>query len=216
VGRSRRVCDQGVIVNTALADPLLCAVIVAAVLDPTREVVTVKLALVWPAGTTMLPGGVAAALLLDKNTPRPPAGAAMFSVTVPVEEVPPLTLDGLNESDETPGLAGPVWHIPVEPHTCPPGQPHASVPPQPSGAEHWPAGRSTQLFGVHPAVTVSGFATVVFAGSPDVALMFTTVVCGTEFAAWIVSAPPPVVHPGWMTGWPFAITEATAGLLLVT
>ena len=69
---------------------------------------------------------------------------------------------------------------------------------------------------MQPAVTVRGLVTTVFAGSPEVALMSTAVVCATEFAAWIVSAPPPVVQPGWMTGWAFAIAEATAGLLLVT
>ncbi|MFL5420570.1 MAG: hypothetical protein ACJ79Y_07360, partial [Myxococcales bacterium] len=69
---------------------------------------------------------------------------------------------------------------------------------------------------MQPAVTVIGFVTTLFPGSRVVALMFTTVCWGTEFAAWIVSAPPPVVHPGWMTGCPFAITEATAGLALVT
>lgn len=105
------------IVNTALALPLLEAVIVAEVVDPTRDVLTGKVALVCPAGMTMLPGGVAEALLLEKNTPRPPEGAAMLSVTVPVEELPPRSEDGLSESEETPGLGGAVPHIPLEPQT---------------------------------------------------------------------------------------------------
>jgi hypothetical protein len=39
--------------------------------------------------------------LLDTVTTAPPAGAATFSVTVPVAELPPVTLVGLTASDET-------------------------------------------------------------------------------------------------------------------
>jgi hypothetical protein len=46
--------------------------------------------------------------------------------------------------------------------------------------------------------------------------MVTVVVWETDFAAWMVAAPPPVVHPPWMNGWPFAITDATPVLLLDT
>ncbi len=46
--------------------------------------------------------------------------------------------------------------------------------------------------------------------------MVTVVCCGTEFDAWIVTAPPPVVQPPKTVGWPFGMTEATDGLLLVT
>jgi len=106
-----------VIVNTALALPLLEAVMVAEVVDPTRDVLTGKVALVCPAWTTTLPGGVAEALLLEKNTPRPPEGAAMLSVTVPVEELPPRSEDGLSETEATPGLGGAAPHIPLEPQT---------------------------------------------------------------------------------------------------
>src|SRR5690349_4796631 len=203
-------------VKTALALPLLWAVIVAAVVDPTRDVVTLKLALVCPSGTITLPGTVAAALLLERKTANPPGGAAMLRTAVPVAEAPPFTVEGLSVTEETPALGGAASHVPVELHTCPPEQPQARVPPQPSGAEHWLAGMSRQLFGVHPAVTVSGFVTTVFAGSPEVALMFTEVVWDTVFAARIVCAPPPVVHPGVMFGCPLAMTEATEGLLLVT
>ncbi len=44
----------------------------------------------------------------------------------------------------------------------------------------------------------------------------TVVCCGTEFAAATVAAPPPVVQPPKTVGWPFGMTEATAGLLLDT
>jgi hypothetical protein len=46
---------------------------------------------VAPAATVTLPGTVADALLLDKLTAAPPVGAALLSVTVPVEVLPPVT-----------------------------------------------------------------------------------------------------------------------------
>src|SRR5712692_8249658 len=57
--------------------------------------VSVDVALVAPAGTvTPLAGTLAAALLLDRETRAPPLGAGPFSVTVPVEGLPPVTLAG--------------------------------------------------------------------------------------------------------------------------
>jgi len=56
----------------------------------------VKVAVVAFAGTITLAGTcAAAALLLDRVTTAPPAGAGPFNVTVPVEDVPPITEDGL-------------------------------------------------------------------------------------------------------------------------
>ena len=69
----------------------------------TALVLTLKLALVAPAGTVTLAGTAAAALLLESATCAPPAGAGPFRVTVPVEALPPVTLVGLRPSDETTG-----------------------------------------------------------------------------------------------------------------
>ena len=65
-----------------------------------------KLALVAPAATVTLAGTVATpVLLLDRLTTAPPLGAAALSVTVPVDELPPVTLDGLSVSDVKGGLS---------------------------------------------------------------------------------------------------------------
>src|SRR5438093_115246 len=63
--------------------------------------------LVLPAGTVTLAGTVAPpVLLLDRLTTAPPLGAGALSVTVPVEELPPVTLDGLRLREESVGGAG--------------------------------------------------------------------------------------------------------------
>lgn len=50
-----------------------------------------KLAEGWPAATVTVAGTCAAGLLLDRVTTAPPAGASLVRVTVPIEEVPPVT-----------------------------------------------------------------------------------------------------------------------------
>ncbi len=67
----------------------------------TALVPTVNVALVAPAATVTLEGTVAAVvLLLESVTCAPPAGAGPLSVTVPVEEFPPVTLVGFSETEE--------------------------------------------------------------------------------------------------------------------
>jgi hypothetical protein len=65
-------------------------------LEPTAEVVIVNVALVAPAATVTLAGTWAAVvLLLVRVTTAPPDGAGPVKVTVPVDEVPPITELGL-------------------------------------------------------------------------------------------------------------------------
>ena len=65
----------------------------------------VKLALVDPAATVTLGGTVAATgLSLVSATGNPPAGAAEVRVTVPVEDVPPMTSVGLTVTFESVGV----------------------------------------------------------------------------------------------------------------
>jgi len=79
--------------------PLYKAEMVTGVDAATVLVVTVNVVLVAPAGTVTLPGTVAAVLLLDRVTDAPPAGAGPFSVTVPVEFPPPVTVVGFSASE---------------------------------------------------------------------------------------------------------------------
>src|SRR5213594_140251 len=72
--------------------------------EPTGLVLTVKVAVMPPVGTVTLAGTVATlVLLLERATTAPPLGAGPLSVTVPVEELPPVTLVGLRLSDESVG-----------------------------------------------------------------------------------------------------------------
>jgi hypothetical protein len=89
-----------VTVNVAVWVVLRVAEMVSELLAATGLVVTVKVAVVAPAATVTLAGTCAAAvLLLDRVTAAPPAGAAPFKVTVPVEEVPPITEVGLKVTE---------------------------------------------------------------------------------------------------------------------
>jgi hypothetical protein len=87
----------------------------------TEVVVTVKLALVAPAGTVTLAGTVVALELSESDTAAPPPGAAAVKVTVPVEELPPTTLPGLRDSAESVGAgAAPAL---INKSACCPGLP---------------------------------------------------------------------------------------------
>ena len=71
------------------------AVMVTGVEFEMLEVVTVKVVLVWPAGTDTLAGTLAAGLLEPSVTITPAEPAGAESVTVPVGELPPVTVEGL-------------------------------------------------------------------------------------------------------------------------
>jgi hypothetical protein len=73
----------------------------------TALVLTVNVVLVAPAATVTLEGTLAAVvLLLESVTCAPPVGAGPLNVTVPVEELPPVTLVGFSESEEREAGAG--------------------------------------------------------------------------------------------------------------
>jgi hypothetical protein len=67
------------------------AVIVTDVDALTALVVTVKFALLLPAGTVTLAGTAAALELSDRVTTAPPSTAGALKLTVPVTDVPPET-----------------------------------------------------------------------------------------------------------------------------
>jgi hypothetical protein len=81
---------------------------VAVVVDVTVLVVTVKVAVVLPAGTATLAGTVADELVLERVTVMPPVGAAAFKVTVPVDELPPATEAGFSETEDSAGAGAMV------------------------------------------------------------------------------------------------------------
>jgi hypothetical protein len=87
-----------------LVTPPYRAEIATGVEADTGRVATTNVALVEPAGTVTDAGTVAAAVLsLAKDTTAPPAGAGPFSVTLPVEPVPPMTEEGVRVRDVSTG-----------------------------------------------------------------------------------------------------------------
>ena len=95
----------GVMVKIAVCvAPPAAAEIVAVDAKLTPKVLTVKVALVAPAGTVTAAGTVARdGVSLRRLTAVPPAGAGPVSVTVPVEEEPPATDAGDSERLRTEG-----------------------------------------------------------------------------------------------------------------
>ena len=72
-------------------------------------VVTENVALVDPAGTVTLGTTTWATpvLLLTRVTTAPPVGAGALRVTVPVEELPPMTLVGFRDTELRTTVGGP-------------------------------------------------------------------------------------------------------------
>lgn len=206
-----------VIVSVAVCVPPSEAVMVEAVGVLTAVVAIPNVAVLCPWGTTTLCGTVADALLLERKTAAPPAGAAMLSVMVPVDDVPPATVAGLSAREETDsvGAVPQTPGVPPPPHVSPKPQPQDKVPPHPSDAEQIEGGRSRQVFGAHPARTVSGMLNGACPGAPELAEMSTVACVATELEACTVSAPPPVVHPPNTNGCPAAMIEAMDGSLLL-
>lgn len=69
----------------------------------TGLVTIAKLAVVWPATMVAVAGTCAAAvLLLERVSVTPPGGAGALIVTVPVEELPPITEDGARTTELAP------------------------------------------------------------------------------------------------------------------
>jgi hypothetical protein len=91
-----------VIVSDASTDPVVTPAEMIAVAGDVAGcvVLMVTVPLVLPAGMMMLAVTEAAALLLVNVTAWPPEGAAVFSVTVPCEELPATTLVGLSVNEE--------------------------------------------------------------------------------------------------------------------
>src|SRR5262249_29883188 len=80
-------------------------VTVTTVLCVTADVVIVKVADVWPAGTVTNGGACAIVLLVAIVTDAPPGGAAPVSVTVAVTLLPPVALITLGVTDASCGPA---------------------------------------------------------------------------------------------------------------
>jgi hypothetical protein len=80
----------------------------------TGALVTENVAVVAPEATVTLAGTVATeVLLLLIVTRAPPPGAGPFSVTVPVDELPPRTDVGLNVTELRVAAAGVMVNEPV-------------------------------------------------------------------------------------------------------
>ena len=89
--------------TAAAAVPFAVAVIVAEVFADTGTVVTVNVAVVAPSGTVTVAGTPAAALLLERLTNKPPVGATLSRVIMPVAVAPPVTPAGVIVMAETRG-----------------------------------------------------------------------------------------------------------------
>src|SRR2546425_241797 len=117
----------------------------------TANVVSVKSALVCPAGTVTLAGQLFAEVLLQLSvTTAPPLGAGELSVTVPIVLLPPTTGLGLNVRLVGKGGGVPqTFAVPAPPHVSVPLQvPQLSQPPHPLGIPPQFLPRAAQVVGV--------------------------------------------------------------------
>ena len=112
----RRGAGTGLTVSVvARAVPLKVAEIVAVVEALTEPVVTVKLAELAPGAIVTVAGTLAAALSLDSALTAPPAGAGLLRVTVPVPDVPPVTVAGFIVTADRGGATDPIAAISASP-----------------------------------------------------------------------------------------------------
>ena len=81
------------------------AVMVTGVFAVTVDVVTVKLAELWPASTVVIGWGRATRLLVESVTVTPPVGAGLLRKTVPETLLPPVTLAAASVTDARSGGA---------------------------------------------------------------------------------------------------------------
>ena len=89
----------GLTVSVAVCVPLSVAEIVTGVVVPTAPEIRREVVEDDPGGTATLAGTVTAGLPLESVTVVPPSGAGPFSTsTVPVDEVPPVTVVGFRRN----------------------------------------------------------------------------------------------------------------------
>jgi hypothetical protein len=110
VGRTAGKSFSGNVVE----DPLRLAVMVAVVAVATAVVVTTNVAVLLPAATVTEAGVVTEALLSDRPTTAPPAGAEPVKVTVHVDVDPPVTEAGLQLKADTSTGDGTVTTPPLD------------------------------------------------------------------------------------------------------
>ncbi len=87
-------CPGRIVRFASLVEPRPVEVMPATVAEFTAVVVTVKVAVVAPAGITMDAGSVALVEFDASVSVEPPVGAGLVMVTVPVELTPPATTVG--------------------------------------------------------------------------------------------------------------------------
>jgi len=109
--------------SIALRETPLSVVVTEAVrLVAIVPAVAMKVAGIAPAATVTEAGTVSSALLLDKETAVPPAGAMLFRVTVHVLVAPEARLEGLQPSEDKPGATTViVLPVPVTASLAPAG-----------------------------------------------------------------------------------------------